>query len=103
MLNILIDLCSAFGAISIMVGSCFILVFKLLENKYNKFSEKQKSKLTTVVVVGDHSGPTDGPVSMLLNNVDNGEKLSKSEKIDRISNKKKSFRMFILKFIFLKY
>lgn len=44
LLNIPVDIFSFTGAISIILGTCAVLLFKLLENKYEKFKKKELNK-----------------------------------------------------------
>ena len=79
-LNIKVDLLSVMGACSIIIGTFFVLVFKLLDNKYESFKCKQ--------IENENS---------IEDKIDKGD-LNKADMVQ----KKQSTKYLILKIIFFK-
>lgn len=103
-LNILIDLLSAIGAFSIMIGSFVILIFKLFENRYEKYNKRQSAKRQTLH--SDKKVDSNESNKTQTTHLD-GEESSKTTIVQPSDinhhNQPSSIRMYILKFIFLKY
>ena len=89
LLNIDIDLLGLLGACSILTGTFFVLIFKLLENKYQEYLKHKKSEVAAVAAGA--AVPVASPVS-------NGESSAKIE-LEKI---KLSKRAVLLKIIFFK-
>jgi drug/metabolite transporter (DMT)-like permease len=83
LLNIAIDLLGLLGACSILTGTFFVLIFKLLENKYQTYLKHKNAENSDLTVTS--------PVS-------NGESSPKVE----LKKIKKSKRAVFLKIIFFK-
>lgn len=107
LLDILIDAISALGALAIMVGSFSILLFKLLETKYDRFCENYYENLVL-------SNTTEPMLETNINTDKKGENRQiASSNIDSNECKKmdteyakpphESFKMLILRLIFFQY
>lgn len=87
LLNIDIDLLGLLGACSILTGTFFVLIFKLLETKYQEYLKHKKSEVKR----SGAAVPVASPVS-------NGESSAKIE----LEKSKLSKRAVLLKIIFFK-
>jgi drug/metabolite transporter (DMT)-like permease len=104
-LNIVIDLLSAVGAFNIMMGSFFILVFKLFEDKYERFNLKQTAKYANT---SSETGKDQEDRTLILKvnlttDSDASNKVIIKNENDQQNKRPSSLKMYILKFIFLKY
>jgi hypothetical protein len=99
-LNIPFDIFSAIGAVSIIFGTFAVLLFKLLEEKYEKYKVKQMNK---------NMVDLNGTKPEQLKQSKNQQQQIKQEKIDENSNnkenlnKKRSMKNSILRIVFVKF
>jgi drug/metabolite transporter (DMT)-like permease len=114
-LDISLDSLNIIGAISILTGTFFVLMFKILENKYDNYRKSQqvkdidennnsknnKAKVNDKTFFTSNNNNDTSQHPMIENigkkNINNGEKIDSS-----LENKKSSVKDLILRVIFVK-
>ena len=96
MLNITMDLFNIMGAVSILTGTGFVLVYKMMENKYEAHKEdKTKAKLENEAKNNQSQFP-------IIEDSTEATALDENNKKTADANENLSFKNLILKLIFIK-
>jgi hypothetical protein len=98
-LNIPFDIFSVIGAVSIIFGTFAVLLFKLLEEKYEKYKLKQMNKNMI-----DLNGTKPDQMKQEKQQQMQQQKIEENSNIEGVnSNKKKSLKNSFLRIVFVKF